>query len=155
MVNQVILVGNLGKDPEVRRLESGATVAKFSLATNETYKDKDGNRQTLTEWHNVVVWRSLAEIAEKYLKKGSLIYLEGKITYREYTDKESNQKKYFTEIVANNFKMLDRREGGNREGYFPSEENAPASSAPKAAAPVAADDSGADNSESPADDLPF
>ncbi|MEZ4952016.1 MAG: single-stranded DNA-binding protein [Saprospiraceae bacterium] len=155
MVNQVILVGNLGKDPEVRRLESGATVAKFSLATNETYKDKDGNRQTLTEWHNIVVWRSLAEIAEKYLKKGSLIYLEGKITYREYTDKESNQKKYFTEIVANNFKMLDRREGGNREGYFPSEENAPVSSAPKAAAPVAANDSGADNSESPADDLPF
>lgn len=153
MVNQVILVGNLGKDPEVRRLESGATVAKFSLATNETYKDKDGNRQTLTEWHNIVVWRSLAEIAEKYLKKGSLIYLEGKITYREYTDKESNQKKYFTEIVANNFKMLDRREGGNREGYFPSEENAPVSSAPKAA--VTANDNGGDSMESPADDLPF
>ena len=160
MVNQVILIGNLGKDPEVRRLESGAAVAKFSLATNETYKDKEGNRQTLTEWHNIVVWRGLAEVAEKYLKKGSLVYLEGKITYREYMDKETNQKKFFTEIVANNFKMLDRREGGGGnkgEGYFPSESDAPASKAsPKAAAPVAAttDDGGA-NGESPADDLPF
>ncbi len=155
MVNQVILIGNLGKDPEVRRLESGATVAKFSLATNETYKDKEGNRQTLTEWHNIVVWRSLAEIAEKYLKKGSLIYLEGKITYREYTDKETNQKKYFTEIVANNFEMLDRREGGNREGYFPGEENAPASSAPKSTASMATAESASDSSESVTDDLPF
>ena len=155
MVNQVILIGNLGKDPEVRRLESGAAVAKFSLATNETYKDKDGNRQTLTEWHNIVIWRSLAEIAEKYLKKGSLIYLEGKITYREYTDKD-NQKKYFTEIVANNFKMLDRREGGNREGYFPSEDDAPNSqSSPKASAPVSAANDGSGANGDPADDLPF
>lgn len=157
MVNQVILIGNLGKDPEVRRLESGAAVAKFSLATNETYKDKDGNRQTLTEWHNIVAWRGLAEVAEKYLKKGSLIYLEGKITYREYTDKETNQKKFFTEIVANNFKMLDRREGGGREGYFPTEEDAPAShAAPQTSSPVGATNSGSDaDSESPADDLPF
>lgn len=143
MQNLVILIGNLGKPPEVRKLESGATVCKFSLATNESYKDKDGNRQNLTEWHNIVCWKGLAEIAEKYLKKGSLIYLEGKITYREYTDKETNQKKYYTEIVANNFKMLDGKKDGSSNGYFPTEENAP----------VAASNGG--NGDSPEDGLPF
>ncbi|MEZ4932727.1 MAG: single-stranded DNA-binding protein [Saprospiraceae bacterium] len=126
------------KDPEVRRLESEKrTVAKFSLATNETYKDKDGNRRGhLPSGTTLLFGGLLLKLLGEYLKKGSLIYLEGKITYRS-TDKESNQKKYFTEIeVANNFKMLDRREGGNREGYFlHRRENAPVSSAPKAAAP--------------------
>jgi single-strand DNA-binding protein len=123
MLNRVTLIGRLGKDPEVRRLESGAAVAKFSLATSETYKDKDGNKQETTEWHNIIVWRTQAEIAEKYLKKGMLVYVEGKLTYREYTDKD-NIKRNFTEIVANDFRMLERREGGGGGGYFPTEEPA-------------------------------
>jgi single-strand DNA-binding protein len=124
MLNRVTLIGRLGKDPEVRRLETGAAVAKFTMATSESYKDKDGNKQETTEWHNIVVWRSLAEIAEKYLKKGMLLYVEGKLTYREYTDKD-NVKKYYTEIVANDFRMLERREGGSGGGnYFPTEEPA-------------------------------
>jgi single-strand DNA-binding protein len=124
MLNRVTLIGRLGKDPEVRRLETGAAVAKFSLATSESYKDKDGNKQETTEWHNVVMWRTQAEIAEKYLKKGMLVYVEGKLTYREYTDKD-NVKKYFTEIVASNFQMLERREGGGG-GSFPSANDEPA-----------------------------
>ncbi len=152
MVNQVILIGNLGKDPEVRRLENGAAVAKFSLATNESYKDKEGNQVKQTEWHNIVCWRWLAEIAEKYLKKGSLIYLEGKLTYREYTDKD-NQKKYFTEIVASNFKMLDRKSDSGSGGYFPDSGDEPSKVSATSTASTVANDSG--NGESPADDLPF
>jgi single-strand DNA-binding protein len=124
MLNRVTLIGRLGKDPEVRRLETGAAVAKFTMATSESYKDKDGNKQETTEWHNVVMWRTQAEIAEKYLKKGMLVYVEGKLTYREYTDKD-NVKKYFTEIVASNFQMLERREGGGG-GSFPSAADEPA-----------------------------
>jgi len=108
MINKVILVGRLGKDPEVRHLENGAVVANFSVATSERYKDKDGNRQEKTDWHNVVVWRQLAEIAEKYLRKGSLVYIEGKIRTRSWDDKDGN-KKYTTEVVAENFQMLDRK----------------------------------------------
>jgi single-strand DNA-binding protein len=107
-INKVILVGNLGKDPEINHLEGGITVAKFPLATSEAYMDKSGNRVEHTEWHNIVCWRKLAEIAEKFLKKGSAVYVEGKIKTRSYTDKE-NQKKYFTEIVADTFNMLDRK----------------------------------------------
>ncbi len=105
-INKVILVGNLGKDPEVKHLDSGTTVASFSLATTETYKDKEGKRAQQTEWHNIVVWRKLAEVAEKYLTKGSKIYLEGKIRTRSWEDKEGN-KRYTTEIIADNFTMLD------------------------------------------------
>ena len=153
MLNRVTLIGRLGKDPEVRRLESGAAVAKFSLATSESYKDKDGNKVETTEWHNVVVWRAQAEIAEKFLKKGMLIYVEGKLTYREYTDKD-NVKKYFTEIVANNFQMLERKEGGGG-GYFPSDE--PASSNAPAAQHRNNEPAGVmeDVGEPPTDDLPF
>ena len=107
-INKVILIGNLGKEPEVRHLESGATVANFSLATTETYKDRDGNKATQTEWHNIVVWRKLAEVAEKYLHKGSKIYLEGKIKTRSYEDKDKN-KRYVTEIFADTFTMLDSK----------------------------------------------
>ena len=89
-VNKVILVGNLGKDPEVRHLEGGAAVANFPLATTETYKDKNGNRNEQTEWHNIVVWRGLAEVAEKYLKKGMTIYIEGKLRTRSWDDKEGH-----------------------------------------------------------------
>ncbi len=105
-VNKVILVGNLGKDPEVRHLESGAVVANFPLATSESYKDrKTGERITQTEWHNIVIWRGLAEVAEKYLKKGSSVYVEGKLRTRSWDDKEGN-KRYTTEIVADNMTML-------------------------------------------------
>ena len=111
-VNKVILIGNLGKDPEVRHLESGAVVANFPIATSETYKDrKTGERITQTEWHNVVIWRGLAEVAEKYLKKGNSVYIEGKLRTRSWDDKEGN-KRYTTEVVADNMTML----GGKQDG---------------------------------------
>ena len=108
-VNKVILVGNLGKDPEVRHLENGTTVANFPIATSESYKDREGNRIDQTEWHNVVVWRKLAEIAESYLKKGSQNYLEGKLRTRSWDDQQGN-KRYTTEVVADTFTMLGKRE---------------------------------------------
>lgn len=109
MINKVILVGNLGRDPEVRHLESGATVATFTMATNENYRDKAGEWQTVTQWHNIVAWRYLAEMAERSLKKGSLVYVEGKLTNRKYQDKDGNDK-YITEVVANVMRSLERRE---------------------------------------------
>jgi len=127
MLNRVTFIGNLGKDPEVRRLESGVAVAKFSLATNESYKDKNGEWQQSTEWHDIVCWRYLAERAETQLKKGSMIYVEGKLTHRKYQDKEGNDR-YITEVVANTFRSLERREGGgsNYGSNMPTEENMPA-----------------------------
>ena len=109
MVNRVILIGNLGRDPEVRHLEGGSIVAKFPIATNESYKDKEGEWQTITEWHDIVVWRYLAERAERDLKKGSLIYIEGKLTKRKWQDKEGNDR-YTTEVVANTFRLLEKRD---------------------------------------------
>lgn len=105
-VNKVILVGNVGKDPEVRHLEGGITVARFPLATNETYTDKSGQRVTQTEWHNIVVWRGQAEVAEKYIKSGKLLYVEGRLRTNTYEDKETGVKKYFTEIHCSNFRFL-------------------------------------------------
>ena len=107
MVNKVILIGNLGKDPEVRRLENGSNVAKFSLATNENYKDKSGEWQTATEWHDVVAWGSLAEKAESNLAKGAQIYLEGKLTHRSWQDKDGNNRRT-TEVVANYFRVIKK-----------------------------------------------
>jgi len=98
-VNKVILVGNLGKDPEMRHIDGNISVAKFPLATSEVYKNKDGQRVTQTEWHNVVLWRQLAETAEKFLKKGSLVYIEGKLRTRNWDDKDGN-KKYITEVIG-------------------------------------------------------
>jgi single-strand DNA-binding protein len=112
MYNKVSLIGHLGKDPEVRRLESGAVVAKFSLATNENYKDKAGNWQTITEWHNIVCWRNLAERVERDLKTGSLAFVEGKLTTRKWQDKEGNDR-YTTEIVAGLIRPLDKRESSD------------------------------------------
>lgn len=106
-INKVILVGHLGKDPEVRHLEGGVTVASFPLATSETY-NKDGKRVEQTEWHNIVLWRGLAEVASKYLQKGKLVYIEGKLRTRSFEDKEK-VKKYVTEIVAENFTLLGRK----------------------------------------------
>jgi single-strand DNA-binding protein len=110
-VNKVILVGRLGRDPETRYTSSGQAVANFSMATDETYKDRAGERQKRTEWHKIVVWGKQAEIAQKYLKKGSLIYLEGRIQSREWMDKEQNKRTSF-EIVCNNFRMLGGRGDG-------------------------------------------
>lgn len=124
MINKVTLIGNMGKDPEVRRLESGAAVARLTLATNESYKDKAGEWQTLTEWHTVICWRNLAERAESKLKKGSLVYVEGKLTTRKWQDKDGNDR-YSTEVVANTFRSMERRENtGGSGGGFPSEEPA-------------------------------
>ena len=104
-VNKVILVGNLGKDPEVRYLDNGVAVANFSLATTENYKNKQGERVSQTEWHNIVLWRGLAEVAEKYLKKGNNVYIEGKIRTRKWEDKEGITR-YSTEILGDNMTML-------------------------------------------------
>jgi len=113
-VNKVILIGNLGKDPEVRYLENGVAVANFSLATTENYKNKDGERVSQTEWHNIVLWRGLAEIAEKWLKKGSSVFIEGKIRTRKWEDKDGNTR-YNTEILADNMTMLGKKDAGTTE----------------------------------------
>lgn len=109
-VNKVILVGNLGKDPELKYLDGNIPKATFSLATNDSYKDKSGNRVDTTEWHNIVLWRGLAENAEKLLKKGMQVYIEGKLQTRQWSDKDGS-KKYITEIVGESFTLLQRKEG--------------------------------------------
>jgi single-strand DNA-binding protein len=127
MINKVILVGNLGKDPEVRHFEGNSSVASFSVATSESYMDKTTNeRKTQTEWHNVVMWNGLAGVAEKYLKRGSQVYIEGKLTTRKWQDKDGNDR-YTTEIVARTMKMLGSREGGNNNNTpaVPSASDAP------------------------------
>ena len=116
-VNKVILVGNLGKDPEVKYTPSGTAVAKFSLATNERYKDKAGEWQDRTEWHNIVAWQRLAEIVGEYVKKGSKIYIEGRLQTSSWDDKETGQKKYKTEVIANDLVLLSGRgDAGDSEG---------------------------------------
>lgn len=107
-VNKVTLIGNLGRDPDVQYLEGNIAVAKFSLATTETFKDRAGKLISQTEWHTVVLWRGLAELAQKYLHKGSLIYIEGRLRTRSWEDKEGN-KKFATEVVGDNLVMLDKR----------------------------------------------
>ena len=108
-LNKVQLIGRLGKEPEVQRFENGGIKVKFPLATSEKYKDRNGNLVEQTEWHNVVAWRRLAEIAESFLRKGSAVYVEGKITTRSWDDQNGN-KRYMTEIVADNFIMLDKKQ---------------------------------------------
>ncbi|MBS4014148.1 MAG: single-stranded DNA-binding protein [Bacteroidetes bacterium] len=116
-VNKVILIGHLGKDPEIRSIEGGVKKASFSLATTEYYKNKNGERTESTEWHNVVLWRGLAELAENYLRKGSQVYLEGRIKYRQYDDKDG-VKKYITEINGDALTFL----GGGKGQQTPSEQ---------------------------------
>ncbi|MBC8045220.1 MAG: single-stranded DNA-binding protein [Fimbriimonadaceae bacterium] len=137
-INKVILIGNLGKDPELRNFEGGNVVANFPLATTEVYRDKNQNKVEHTEWHNISMWGKLAEVASKFLRKGSKVYIEGRIKNRSWEDKEGN-KKYITEIVAENFTMLDKRPAtGNNEE------------------PVAQESTSASNSDMQmADDLPF
>ena len=142
-VNKVILVGNLGKDPEVRSFEGGAKKASFPLATTETYKTRDGQKKDHTEWHNVVLWRGLADVAEKYLGKGSQVYVEGRIRTRSWDDKDGN-KKYMTEIEADTMTMLGRKgDNSGNSGYSDS-----SSQDYKTPAAVHQDDA-------PTDDLPF
>lgn len=110
-VNKVILIGNLGRDPELKYLEGNVARANFSLATSDSYKDKNGNRVDQTEWHNIVMWRGLAESAEKYLKKGTQVYIEGKLQTRQWNDKDGH-KRNTTEIVAESYVILQRRDAG-------------------------------------------
>lgn len=141
-VNKVILVGNLGKDPEVRNLESGATVANFTIATTESYKDKTtGEKKDITEWHNIVLWRGLADIAAKYLHKGDMIYIEGKLRTRSW--EKDGVTRYTTEVVGDNMTMLSRKPSGAGGGNTSSAASAPSYTG---------------NNEVPAnstDDLPF
>jgi len=115
-VNKVILVGRLGRDPETRYTSGGQAVANFTLATDETYKDRAGERQKRTEWHRIVLWGKLAEIAQQYLKKGMLVYIEGRIQTRQWEDKRDGQKRNTTEIVANVMRMLTSRAEGAAAG---------------------------------------
>ncbi len=122
-INKVILVGNVGKDPEVHYIESNVAVARFPFATSETYRSKDGEKITTTEWHNIVFWRGLAEVVDKFVKKGSQLYIEGKIRTRSYDDREGN-KRYITEIIGDNMQLLGKKSDNVSQGesstYSPS-----------------------------------
>ena len=154
-VNKVILIGNLGKDPEMRYTPQGTAVAKFTLATNERFKDKDGNWQDRTEWHNLVAFARTAEIVGEYLKKGRTCYIEGSLRTSSWEDKETSQKKYRTEIIVNDLVLLGGGQGqgqGGGGGHF-DEEAAPARSRSAAASTPAHDDMGGTGITD--DDIPF
>ena len=138
-INKVILVGNLGRDPEVQRFDNGVKKASFSLATTEQYKGKDGEKASHTEWHNIVLWRGLAEVAENYLKKGNTVYIEGRIRKREYEDKDG-VKKFIYEIMGDVLQMLGGEGGARRE---------------EGGAPASADKEESFVPPTPEDDLPF
>jgi len=146
-LNKVMLIGNLGKDPEMRYTPAGIPVASFSMATSESWRDQDGNTQERTEWHNIVAWRKLAEICAEYLKKGKKVYIEGRIQTRSFDDKNTGQKRYMTEIIADNMIMLDG--GGMRGGEGSQERNR------NADAPTQVQPEAAEPGKSPDDDLPF
>ena len=137
MVNKVILIGNVGADPDVKYLDGGIAIARFSLATSEVYNNKNGERVTQTEWHNIVLWRNLAQIAEKYVRKGMMLYIEGRIRTRSWDD-QNGVKRYTTEIYGDNLQMLSRKQDN---GGKPQDTHMP----------QAPDLSGSDDS----DDLPF
>lgn len=133
MVNKVILIGNVGKDPEIKHLENGNTVCNFTLATSESYNNKNGERITNTEWHNIVLWKNLAEIANKYVKKGSQIYIEGSIKTESWEDKDGN-KRYTIKIIGSSMKLIGKKIEESKEEKIEEIENLP---------------------NEPADDLPF
>lgn len=139
-VNKVILIGNLGKDPEVKYLENNVAVARFPLATNEVWKDKSGEKREHTEWHNIVLWRGLAELSEKYLHKGDKVYIEGRLRTRSWDDKDGN-KKYTTDVIADNLNMLTVKREDEQNFQGDSSTDSPEPSAP--------------NTPSSSDDLPF
>jgi len=143
-VNKVILVGRLGKDPEVRNLENGSSVANFTLATSESYKDKTtGEKKEITEWHNIVLWRALAEISQKYLHKGDMVYIEGKLRTRSW--EKEGVTRYTTEIVGDTMTMISTKGGGSSgSGYSPAESSSSSDNF-RVSAPV----------DTSTDDLPF
>ena len=153
-VNKVILVGNVGKDPETRYLEGGTAVCSFPLATSETYRNRDGEKITNTEWHNIVLWRGLAEVAEKYVKKGSQLFIEGRIRTRSWDDRDGN-KRYTTEIVGDNMQMLGRRP--DDQGVQESQEAPAAPKAENQSTNTSTENNFTDVSPDPeaSDDLPF
>ena len=155
MVNKVILIGNLGRDPEVRSTPSGQPVASFTLATNRKWRDKGGQRQEKTEWHNIVVWGKQAEIAGQYLTKGKQIYIEGRLQTRSWDDRNTGEKKYKTEIICDTFQMLGQRGGdfepeGRGGGY-----GAAASSSSQSGGGPSYDEGGGGYGEPEEDDIPF
>ncbi len=158
-VNKVILVGNVGKDPETRHLESGTTVTRFPFATSEVYRNKEGEKITNTDWHNIVLWRNLAEIADKYVRKGSQLYIEGRIKTRSYTDKDGITK-YVTEIVGDNLQLLGRRGDDNDSGQDSrenqdSQNNSADNSQKEKSMNDPSDDVFNNQPEDESDDLPF
>jgi single-strand DNA-binding protein len=144
MVNKVFLIGRLGKDPVIKHFENGGAIAEFTLATDDSYKDKQGNKVEQTDWHNIkITFPKLAEVAEKYLKKGSLVHIEGKIKTRSYDDKDGN-KRYITEVVVEGFKMLDgKKDSGSGGGNYSAPANSSVSEETRA------------TTSAPDDDLPF
>lgn len=146
-VNKVILVGNVGKDPEVRHLDSGVAVANFPLATSESYTAKNGERVTTTEWHNIVLWRGLADVAEKYVTKGRQLYIEGRIRTRSWDDKEGN-KRYTTEIYGDQMQMLGTKADNQPASSQQGEQASSQTSSPSVSEPTIEMPSGDD-------DLPF
>ena len=156
-VNKVIILGHLGKDPEMRYQPSGAAIANFSVATSETFKDKDGNKQERTEWHRIVLFGRIAEIAGEYLRKGSMAYVEGRLQTRKWTDKEG-QERYTTEIVGDRLQLVGSKNGGNGGGDGQEyggggnnrSQSSQSSSGGQSSSAPAADPFGADD-----DDIPF
>lgn len=162
-VNKVILIGNLGRDPDIQYIEGNIAVSKFSLATTETFKDRSGKQLSQTEWHTVVLWRGLAELSQKYLHKGSLVYIEGRLRTRTWEDKDHN-KKHATEVVADNLVMLDKRSDYNldslHEGHLEQDmhdmPHHPGEEPPASHSGVKNEGSGDnDKQDSANDDLPF
>lgn len=148
-VNKVILVGNVGKDPETRYLDEGTAITKFPMATSETYRNRDGEKITNTEWHNVVLWRGLAQVAEKYVKKGTQLYIEGRIKTRSYDDSEGNRK-YITEIVGDQMQLLGRRpdDDGDQEERSQSSGSRPADAQQGGSRPADAQQGGSRQTDS-------
>ncbi len=153
-VNKVILLGNLGRDPEIRHLENGRAVVNFPMATSETYKTREGERVTKTEWHNVVLWTPLAEIAEKYLKKGNQVYIEGKLTSRSYDDKDGI-KRYVTEVVGREMTLVGGRPSDGDSGAYGSSDSGFAQSSQVAATETPVSSGSTDSPDTDIDDLPF
>ncbi len=165
-LNKVLLIGNVGKDPEVRHLESGAAVATITLATSERYRDRNGEMRELTEWHTVIAWRQLADLAENYIRKGSQIYVEGKIRSRSWDD-QNGQKRYVTEIQADTIQLLGRRADGpsagapapaqpaNYGGYNTPAQPRPAAPSQQPHQPTTPMVNPADLTDEGTDDLPF
>lgn len=163
MVNKVILVGRLGRDPEVVDIGNGVKKASFGLATNEVYRDRQtGDKKEITDWHNIVLWRRQAEVAEQYMRKGDLVYIEGRLKSRKYTD-QNGVEKYITEVLCDNFQMLGNKSSGGDQGGYSQQAPASGASSMNSGAPTQTPQapqsapSGPDISSQPddEDDLPF